>query len=341
MEKLNLAVLPAGAWGAAFSRVAAEAGHDVSLYFRSEADGLTFANHHLYPKKLRGIIFPEEIKVAECVEQALIGADCVVLAPPSRFLRDFYRTIKTYIPGGASILCLTKGLEQETNLRMSQVLEEEEPGISQRLAILSGPNLAHEIARGLPAAAVVASSNFSLAERMQNFFNTRRFRIYTQDDVLGVELGGACKNVIAIAAGVNDGLEMGENARAALINRGLSEIIRLAVCMGAREQTLRGLSGEGDLWLTCASSQSRNHQAGVEIAKGADPAELANYGRTVEGFYAVTAMISLARKYNVPVPIAQAVYEVLHEGVSINEAIRKLVERAYVHENGLPLKSTL
>lgn len=306
-----MAVLPAGAWGAAFSRVAAEAGHDVRLYFRN-----------------KGGRFPPEF------EQALAGADVVVLAPPSRYLRGLYREIKLFIPAGASILCLTKGLEQETNLRMSQVLEQEEVGINQRLAVLSGPNLAQEVAQGLPAAAVVASSNYSLAEKMQEIFSTRVFRIYAQDDLPGVEYGGALKNIIAIAAGVSDGLEYGENARAALINRGLSEMIRLAVKLGGREQTIRGLSGEGDLWLTCTSSRSRNHQARVELARGITPKELLASGQTYEGIFAVKAAVELAKQHGVDMPIAQAVYEVLCLGSTVQEAVRRLTERSLVHENG-------
>lgn len=165
MERLNVAVLPAGAWGAAFSIVAAaKADHNVRLYFRSEGDFRTFNETHEYPRRHPGVVFPENIKAAGSIEEVLLGADIVVLAPPSRFLRDFYRRIKTYIPREASILCLTKGLEQGTNFRMSEVLEEVEPGISNRLAILSGPNLANYVARGLPAGATVSSSNYSLAE---------------------------------------------------------------------------------------------------------------------------------------------------------------------------------
>lgn len=340
MGKLNVAVLPAGAWGAAFSKVAAEAGHNVKLYFRSSEDLNTFFASHQYPRRLPGIVFPENIKAAGSIGEALAGADILVLATPSGFLRAFYGDIKTAIPPEASILCLTKGLEQGTNLRMSQVLEEADPGISQRLAILSGPNLAHEVARGLPAATVVASGNYSLAERMQSIFSTSHFRVYAQDDILGVELGGAFKNVYAFAAGVCDGLRKGKNARAALINRGLSEMIGLAVAMGAREQTLRGLSGGGDLWLTATSSQSRNHQAGVEIANGIKPEQLITSGKTVEGFYTVRAMVELARQYQIDVPIAQAVYEVLYEGSTIEDTIRRLLDRAFIHENGVPLKST-
>lgn len=340
MERLNVAILPAGSWGAAFSTVVAESGYNARLYFHSDEDYKTFISSHMYPRRLPAVNFTENIVVTDAFREALDGADLLVLAPPSRILRPFYKEIKPYIPHELPILCLTKGLEEETNLRMSQVLEEEEPEIGQRLAILSGPNLAPEIARGLPAATVVASSNYSLAERIQRIFSTKNFRIYAQDDILGVELGGAFKNVYAFAVGVCDGLEKGRNARAALIGRGLAEMIRLAVAMGAQEQTLMGLSGQTDLWLTCTSDESRNHFAGVEFVRGVHPKKLIESGKTIESFYTVRAMVELARQYQIEVPIAQAVYEVLYEGSTIKDAISRLLNRTFVHENGLLLKSS-
>lgn len=339
MERLNVAVLPAGSWGVAFSTVVVEGGHNARLFFHSEADYETFISSHMYPRRLPGVIFAENIEATDNFKKALDGVDVLVLAPPSRILRTFYKEIRSFTPYQAPILCLTKGLEQGTNLRMSQVLEEEEPGISQRLAMLSGPNLAPEIARGLPAATVVASSNYSLAERIQSIFSTKNFRIYAQDDILGVELGGAFKNVYAFASGVCDGLERGRNARAALIGRGLVEMRRLAVAMGAQEQTLMGLSGQTDLWLTCTSDESRNHFAGVEFVHGVHPKKLIESGKTIESFYTVRAMVNLAKQYHIEVPIAQAVYEVLYEGSTIEDAIGKLLDRSVVHENGSLLKS--
>lgn len=335
MERLNVAVLPAGAWGAAFSRVVAESGHNVTLFFRSETDGRTFANCHQYPRRLWGVIFPEDIQVANSAEQALAGADRVVLAPPSRFLRAFYREIKPFVPHEVPVLCLTKGLEQGTNLRMSQVLEEEDPGISQRLAILSGPNLACDVAGGKPAFTVVASTDLSLAVRMQRNFSTDSFRIYTTDDVVGVELGGAFKNVMALAAGAGDGLNMGASIRSALIGRGINEMISLAVVLGARKETLNGLSGAGDLVLTCTSPDSRNYQAGFKIARGANIEELMNAGWTVEGFRTVIVMVALAEANGIDVPIARAVYDVLYRGFTIEDVKKRLVSRPLIHENGV------
>lgn len=335
MEKLRVAVLPAGAWGAAFSRVGVEAGHDVRLYFRYEGDREIFDYSHSYPRRLPPeIVFPESIQALGNFEQALTGAGVVVLAPPSKYLRGFYREIRPFIPSEASILCLTKGLEQGTNLRMSQVLEEEDLGISQRLAILSGPNLARDIAVGKLAFTVVASTDISLAKRMQMEFSTESFRIYTTDDVIGLELGGAFKNVMALAAGAGDGSEMGASLRSALIGRALNEMINLALVLGAKEETLRGLSGLGDLVLTCTSPDSRNYVTGFEIAQGANIEELVNSGRTVEGFYAVRAMVALASQYGIDVPIAQMIYRVLYEGLTIEDAKKILVNRPLIHENG-------
>lgn len=333
--KHEVAVVPAGAWGAAFSIVAAEAEHNVRLYFRSEEDSRIFHGTHKYPRRHPEVVFPENIKAAgSSIEEALSGADIIVLAPPSRFLRDFYRRIKTYIPREASILCLTKGLEQGTNFRMSQVLEEEDPGISNRLAILSGPNLAYDVVRRQLVLTIVASTNLSLAEKMQMAFNTDYFRIYTTDDVKGVEYGAAFKNAMALAAGASDGKERGDSTKAALISRALQEMIRLAKPLGAREETLWGLSGLGDLQLTCTSPKSRNYLTGFEIARGADIEQLMGSERTVEGFYTVKAMVALAEKHGVDVPIAKAVYAVLYEGVTIDEVIKRLVSRPLIHENG-------
>lgn len=334
--KFNVAVLPAGAWGTAFSLVAAVR-HNVSLYFRSEEDFRTFNETHQYPRRHPGIVFPENIKAVDSIEEVLAGANIVVLAYPSKYLRESFREIWPYIPSEATILCLTKGLEQGTNLRMSEVLEEVESGISNRLAILSGPNLAYYVARGLPAGATVSSGDYSLAERMQRDFNTSFFRIYRTRDLLGVELGSAFKNVYAFAVGVSDGLGLGENARGILIPRGLWEATRLAVALGAKAVTLNGLSGMGDMIVTCTSLYSRNHEAGVKFAEGARPDELLNSPKTIEALYTVRAMVALADAHGIEVPIAQAVHDVLYSGLTIKDAMQRLIARDLKDENGYSL----
>lgn len=332
-EKLNVAVLPAGAWGTAFAKVAGEKGYNVNLYFRSSDAAEVFNSEHINYSRLSGIKISENVTAINDIEETVSDVDILVLAPPSRFLRELYLQVFDYVNRDTPILSLTKGLEEGTNLRASQMLKQIEPEISSRLAVLSGPNFAEEIARGLPAFSVVASEDEELAELMQKKFSTPRFRIYTQDDVTGVELGGAFKNVIAIAAGASDGLGMGENARAGLVTRGLEEIKRLGVALGGKEPTFDGLAGQGDLWLTSTSSKSRNHEAGVAIARGVKPEELRQSGRTIEGFYTARAMVELAKDFGMSLPIAEAVYHVVYEGLSVKEAIVSLENRPLTTEN--------
>lgn len=332
--KHEVAIVPAGAWGAAFAGVAAKAGHGVRLYFRDDEEVRSFNETHEYPRRHPGIVFPENIKAAGSIEEALSGADIVVLAYPSKLLRGKFVEARSYIPSEASILCLTKGLEERTNLRPSEVLEQEEPGIGRRLAVLSGPNLAHEVVRGLPAGATISSSDYELAQRIQLGFNTDSLRTYRTRDLVGVELGGAFKNIYAFLVGASDGLGFGRNARGILIPRGLLEASNLAVAMGAMERTLIGLSGLGDMIVTCTSSHSRNHEAGFAFAKGATPDELLNSPKTIEALYTVKAMVALAKIHEIDMPLAQAVYDVLYNGISINAVIQRLIARDLKDENG-------
>lgn len=335
-KELLVSVLPAGQWGTAFARVVASCGYDTQLFFRNWRDDHLFRRNHQNEHYFPGITLPDNITSTDDLDEAVIRADVLVLAAPSRFLRRFFKQIAPRVGFHESmkIICLTKGLEEGTNLRMSQVLEQELPHIGSRLAVISGPNFASEIVQGKPAATVVASKNASLEEFIQNAFSSPCFRIYRQHDLTGVELGGAFKNVIAIAAGVSDGLDLGENARAGLITRGLEEIKRLGIALGGQERTFDGLSGQGDLWLTCTSQQSRNHEFGVELAGGRSIAELLGDKTVYEGYYSTKAMVELARKRGVAVPIAEVVYAVLYKNLSIREAIEKLKSRALASENG-------
>ncbi|MEK7617129.1 MAG: NAD(P)H-dependent glycerol-3-phosphate dehydrogenase [Patescibacteria group bacterium] len=338
MERvLNIATVPMGQWGAGFSQIEARAGHNVRGYLRHEADFQTFLASHTYPNKFPDVVFSDNITPTNSIKETLEGADIVVLAPPSRVLRDFYRQIRDYIPPNAKIISLTKGLERGSNQTMSQVLEEEEPGISDRLLVLSGPNFADEAVLGLPMATTLASRNFSLAQELQGELSTPTFRIYTNGDVKGVELNAAIKNVDALAAGIGDGLKMGKSARAALIDRALFENRRFVEYFGGEPETAIGLSGVGDLVLTCTSKLSRNHEAGKELAKGlTTPKDLLNNPKkTVEGVYTVKAVVDLAREHGIEMPIAEAVYAVFYEVVSIKNAYLALMARPLVHENGL------
>lgn len=335
-EELSVSVLPAGRWGTAFARVVASRGHNTQLFFRNERDNHLFRTTHQNERYFPGITLPDNITSTEDLADAVNSADVLVLAAPSRFLREFFRQIKSMVDfhKDIKIICLTKGLEEDTNLRMSQVLEQELPHIVSCLAVISGPNFASEIIQGKPAATVVASKNISFERFVQDNFSSPYFRIYRQHDLIGVELGGAFKNVIAIAAGVSDGIDFGENARSGLITRGLEEMKRLGIALGGQERTFDGLSGQGDLWLTCTSQQSRNHEFGVELARGRSIAELLGDKTVYEGYYSTRAMIRLAKQQRVAVPIAEVVYAVLYNNLSIGEAIEKLLSRALVSENG-------
>lgn len=330
----EVAIVPAGAWGLGFARVAADAGHNVRLYLRDDKEAGFFNETHMHPRRHPEVVFSRNIRAMSGIEEVLAGASVVILAYPSRLLREKFAEIRPYIPSEASILCITKGLEQGTNLRMSQVLEEVKPGISQRLAVLSGPNLAHEVARGLPAGATVSSSDYELAKRIQLGFKTNSLRTYRTRDLVGVELGSAFKNIYAFLVGASDGLGFGENARGILIPRGLWEATKLAVVLGAKEGTLNGLSGLGDMIVTCTSSHSRNHEAGFAFAKGATPDELLNSPKTIEALYTVKAMVALAKIHEIDMPLAQGVYDVLYNEISIEEVIQRLIARDLKDENG-------
>lgn len=338
MEKpLNIAIAPMGVWGAAFGKMEAEVGHNVRGYFRDKQDHRTFLDSHQYPKRLPGVVFPGNVTSRDNAQETLEGADIVVLAPPSRFMRDFYREIRGFIPENAVVISLTKGLERGSNQTVSQVLEEEEPGISERFAVISGPNFAEEAVQGLPMATTLAASDFSLAERLQRDLSTPSFRIYAHNDVRGVELSAAIKNVVAFAAGMGDGLKRGESARAALIDRGLVEDRRFVEYFGGTSETALGLAGVGDLILTCTSKLSRNHEAGKELARGlTTPEELLNNPKkTVEAIYTVKAVVDLSKEHGIEMPIAEVVYRVIYEGLSIRDAYRALMARPLVHENEL------
>lgn len=299
MDELNISILPAGAWGTALAVPLSDNGHNVKLYFRQEKD----AN----------------------LAEACRKADILVLACDSVHIRNFFVKIKPFLGKDTKILCVSKGIEEGTNLCMSQVIKEVEPKISSRLAVMSGPNFAVEVGKRLPTLTVVASEDKALAKLLQKIFTTYNFRVYTHDDVLGVELGGALKNVIAIGVGIGDGLKMGENGRAALITRGIAEMIRLGTAMGAKRSTFAGLSGIGDLILTCTSGKSRNHKAGLMIGKGVSPKDLLNSSETIEGLHTVKTAIALAKKKRVKIPIMEMVYKIVFQGFQPREGFKQLM----------------
>jgi glycerol-3-phosphate dehydrogenase (NAD(P)+) len=288
------------------------------------------ADTHQNARYLPGVSLSPELIVTADLEKALADVSLVVLAVPSHALREVVTRAKTGLPSSAAIVSATKGIENDSLMLMREViLDVGGPELDQRLAVLSGPSFAHEVAVGLPTAVVVASSSADVSRAVQERCANERLRVYTSDDPVGVELGGALKNVIAIAAGACDGLGYGHNSRAALITRGLAEIVRLSMAKGGNALTLAGLAGLGDLVLTCTGELSRNRTVGVEMGRGRRlPDVLTRLGHVAEGVRTAKSAYDLGRKFNVEMPITTEVYRVLYEGKSPKQAVGDLMARA-------------
>lgn len=322
---MKITVLGDGGWGTALSILLSEKGNDVYLWsnFPDYAEILQKKRENI--KFLPGVKIPDEIKIGSDLDESVDRAEIIVLAIPSKFMRGVCKKIK--LKNSKPILSVAKGLEIDTLKRMSELILEEIP--NAQVAVLSGPTHAEEVSQKLPTAVVVAASDIKLAEYIQGAFLGERFRVYTTDDIVGVELGGSLKNVIAIGVGVCDGLKLGDNSKAALMTRGLAEIARLGVSMGARRETFKGLSGMGDLILTCVSKYGRNHKFGIMLAQGKTIDEaLGSTEMVVEGVTTANAAYELGKKYNVDMPITNEVYQVIYKGKSYKQAIQDLMKRA-------------
>jgi len=280
-------------------------------------------------KFLPGYKLPDGLVFEADDERIMAGADLIISAVPCQFMRRIWNRLKDYVPRDAAIVSVAKGIENGTLLRPTQILAEIlSLGQNGKLAALSGPTISDELARKLPATACAASTNENLAKDVQQTFNTSWFRVYTNTDILGVELAGAMKNIIAIAAGIVDGIGAGDNAKAALLSRGLAEITRLGIACGARPQTFAGLTGLGDLVTTCISPKGRNRSFGERIGKGQGTEQACRATESViEGVDTCKSVVALARRYNVEMPITEAVYQILFEGKPVNRAIADLMER--------------
>jgi glycerol-3-phosphate dehydrogenase (NAD(P)+) len=322
----HVAVIGDGAMGTMSALLVAENGRAVRLWGRDAQRTDDINRDRENQCYLPGISLPDSVTAGCDAAWALVGAEFVISAVPCQHVRGVWTTVGPALPPGVPVLSVAKGIEVDTLLRPTQVLAEL---CGQRsYAILSGPNIAAEIARGLPAGAVVAGEDHSFCEQVQVAMHTETFRIYTNPDIIGVELAAALKNVIALAAGVVDGLKLGDNAKAALITRGLAEITRLGVAMGASPETFYGMAGVGDLITTCMSPHSRNRTAGQKIGEGLSPDEVRNATPSViEGIPTTRSTIALAHKYNVDVPITTAVGAVLFDGVPPEDAVRELMTR--------------
>ncbi len=326
---MKLAVLGGGAWGTALALHGARAGHEARLWVRDPGRARAIDERRENTAGLPGVPLPEGLTVSSDPAAVLEGAEMVLVAIPSEFFRGVVRSLAPGWPSGVVCVSATKGIEIDRGRRMSEVAREELGRLP--LAVLSGPSFALEVARGLPTAVVVASEQLAVAEQVQRALSTRAFRIYSSDDVVGVELGGALKNVIAIAAGIVDGLGYGHNTVAALITRGLAEISRLAVALGGRPDTLAGLAGLGDLVLTCTGALSRNRRVGQALGAGRTLAE-ATEGLVAEGVRTTIAACALAEAARIEMPIAREMRAVLHEGKSPRQALDELMLRSLKRE---------
>lgn len=321
-------MLGAGSWGTAFAKVLADAGTDVTIWARRPEVAKALATEHRNPFYLPDVQLPSVAATHDHAE-ALDGADIVVLAVPSQSLRANLETWRDSIGPDAALLSLAKGIETGTLLRMSQVIGAVTGADESRIAVLSGPNLAKEIAAEQPAATVIACSDAARAVALQQACANGYFRPYTNTDVIGCEIGGACKNVIALACGIASGMGLGDNSIASLITRGLAEIIRLGVALGAEPVTLAGLAGVGDLVATCTSPLSRNRSFGHVLGAGGsmEAAQEATHGQVAEGVKSCTSVRALAAAHDVEMPLTTSVHQVCHEGLSVREAVDNLLGR--------------
>lgn len=328
-ESPRIAVLGGGSWGTALAVLLESKGHNVAIWElypeRAEALRRDRENKQMLP----GIMIPESIEITADMESAVSGRDMLLLVVPSHGMRASAQKASPYLAGNETAVIATKGIEEETLKRMSEVVEEETGIPPGRISVLVGPSHAEEVSRGLPTTVVSASSNRATAEMVQETFITSAFRVYTNTDVIGVETGVSLKNVIAIAAGMCDGLGYGDNTKGALLTRGLAEMTRLGVAMGARQETFSGLAGLGDLVTTCISRHSRNRYVGEEIGKGRTLKDvLSGMIMVAEGVRTTRSAMGLAGRFDVEMPIAEQVYEILYNDKPAREAIRDLMVRS-------------
>ena len=329
MEKM--CVLGAGSWGSALALVLAKKGYEVNIWTKSSEKAQKLQRTRENIDYLPGVIFPNNIVVTSSYEEAIKNSKMVVLAVPSQAIRNVCKDIKPFINEDQILVDVAKGLERGTGKRLSVVCEEELP--NNRYVALSGPSHAEEVAKDIPTTVVVACENIETAQIVQDIFMSPKFRVYTNPDVVGVELGGALKNIIAFGAGICDGLGFGDNAKAALMTRGIREISKLGSLMGADVNTFTGLSGIGDLIVTCTSMHSRNRRAGILIGQGKSMEEtLAEVKMVVEGITATEVAYEVAKELNIDMPITNAIYSVLHENANPHEVVINLMMRNKTHE---------
>lgn len=324
MKKIG--VIGAGSWGTALAWLLANNGHQVTVWSHRKEEAELLEEKREHVSKLPGVKLQKSILFTWEIEKAVVDKDLLVLAVPSTAVRSTVKKIAPYVSPDLPVVNVAKGIEEKTLMTLSQVIEEELPTV--KVVVLSGPSHAEEVGKGLPTTCVIGSREKQTAEEMQEVFMSPVFRVYTSPDVQGIELGAALKNVIALAAGIADGLGYGDNTKAALITRGIAEITRLGIAMGSQPETFSGLSGIGDLIVTCASVHSRNRGAGVLIGKGYSMEEaMKKVKMVVEGVYSAKAALALSEKYHIEMPIITEVNHVLFDGKNPKDAVNDLMIR--------------
>lgn len=328
----KIGIIGAGSWGTALAVVLDKNGHEVTIWSVIEAEIQMLKEHKEHTQKLPGVKLADTIRYTTDLGSAIRGMDALVLAVPSMYTRQTAHSMAPYVSDGQLVISVAKGIEEDTLMRLSQVIEQEIP--QSAAAVLCGPSHAEEVGRGMPSALVAGAKDKQTAERVQHYFMNEVFRVYTSPDMIGMEIGASLKNVIALAAGMADGLGYGDNTKAALITRGINEIGRLGLAMGAKYETLSGLTGIGDLIVTCASMHSRNRRAGILMGKGYSMEQAMDEVKmVVEGVYSAKAAMGLAKKYGVDLPIIEQVNAALFENKPVKDAVYELMTRDKKVEN--------
>jgi len=323
----RITFLGGGSFGIALAVMLANKGYDINIWDRKQSviDDINIRRENI--KYLPNVIIPTNIKAYSNMEQAVLNSDYVVLSVPSHAIRTMSSQLSKFVKSGQCIISIAKGIEEGTQNRLSEVIEEEIPNYP--IVILSGPSHAEEVAADIPTTVVVTSKNMEFAEKVQDIFMTNKFRVYTNEDIIGVEIGGAVKNIIALAAGIGDGIGYGDNAKAALMTRGMSEIIKIGTKLGGKRETFFGLTGMGDLIVTCTSMHSRNRRAGILIGKGMTTEDATTeVGMVVEGIKACRAFYELKEKVGVCMPITDVLYQVLFQGKDPKQGVHELMSRS-------------
>lgn len=334
----KIGMIGAGSWGTALTYELSGNLHDLTIWSIAQDEVDMINTFHEQRVKLPGTILPQNVRATTDLGEAIRGKDVLVLAVPSPFTRSTARSMASFVTEGQLIVSVAKGIEENTLKTLTEIIEEEIP--QAKTAVLCGPTHAEEVGKGLPTAIVAGSASEKTARYVQDIFMTRVFRVYTSPDVLGMQIGAALKNVVALAAGIADGLGYGDNTKAALITRGIAEISRLGIAAGGRAETFSGLTGIGDLIVTCASMHSRNRRAGILIGQGKTPDEsMKEVQQVVEGVYSAHAAKQMGEKYRVETPIIDEVYAILEEGRDPRDAVAGLMLRDKKTENNLRWES--